>query len=105
MARKTVVTLVDDIDGSEAVETVEFSIDGTAYEIDLSADNATALREAFKPYLNAGRKTAGRAVRRGNTAGTSSRVVREWATENGIAVPTRGRIPASVQEQYRAAYL
>ena len=40
MAQKVFVSLVDDIDGSEADETVEFGLDGVNYEIDLSAENA-----------------------------------------------------------------
>lgn len=102
MARKTVVTLVDDIDGSEAVETVTFSVDGARYEIDLSKSNAKAFRTAVKPYVDAGRKVQAKAPRRANADGTSSRDVRAWAIENGIDVPAYGRIPAGVKEQFLA---
>ena len=44
MAQKVQVLLVDDIDGSEATETVSFGLDGVAYEIDLSSGNAGQLR-------------------------------------------------------------
>ena len=40
MAQKVQVLLVDDLDGGEADETVAFSLDGVAYEIDLSTNNA-----------------------------------------------------------------
>jgi nucleoid-associated protein Lsr2 len=40
MAQKVQVLLVDDLDGSEATETVTFGLDGVAYEIDLSSGNA-----------------------------------------------------------------
>jgi Lsr2 len=40
VARKVNVLLVDDIDGSDAVETVSFGLDGTHYEIDLNSDHA-----------------------------------------------------------------
>ncbi|MFL5999627.1 MAG: histone-like nucleoid-structuring protein Lsr2, partial [Streptomyces sp.] len=33
MAQKVVVTLFDDIDGSEAAETIAFGLDGKSYEI------------------------------------------------------------------------
>lgn len=102
MARKTVVTLVDDIDGSDAVETVTFSVDGSRYEIDLSKSNAKAFRTAVKPYVEAGRKVQAKTPRRTSTDGTSSREVRAWAVENGIEVPAYGRIPATVKEQFLA---
>ncbi|HEX9302514.1 MAG TPA: histone-like nucleoid-structuring protein Lsr2, partial [Casimicrobiaceae bacterium] len=43
MAKKVQVTLVDDIDGGNAVETIGFALDGSSYEIDLSKSNAKKL--------------------------------------------------------------
>lgn len=103
MAKKTVVSLIDDIDGSEAVETIAFSVDGTEYEIDLSKNNAKAFRKAVQPYVDGGRKATARTVRRASSTVTNSREIRAWATTNGVDVPARGRIPTGVQEQYRAA--
>ena len=40
MARKVQVHLLDDIDGGKADETLKFALDGTNYEIDLSAKHA-----------------------------------------------------------------
>ncbi|GAA2021801.1 hypothetical protein GCM10009819_00400 [Agromyces tropicus] len=69
MAKRTIVTLVDDIDGSEAAETVSFSVEGVDYEIDLSAANATALRNVLQPFAAAARRTNRRkAARRTGTA-------------------------------------
>ncbi|TLM80968.1 Lsr2 family protein [Pseudarthrobacter sp. NamE2] len=68
MALKAVITLEDDIDGSEAVETITFALDGDDYEIDLSAANAGGLREAMKPYVSAARKTTGRRRKTGQNA-------------------------------------
>jgi hypothetical protein len=45
MAKQTVITLTDDIDGTEASESVEFGIDGYLYTVDLSADHAEELRD------------------------------------------------------------
>ncbi|GAA4382503.1 histone-like nucleoid-structuring protein Lsr2 [Agromyces bauzanensis] len=103
MATKTVVTLVDDIDGTDADETVAFTIDGTSYEIDLSADNAAAFRAALQPYVDAARRAPGRGGRRGAVTTAPSKEIRAWAEANGINVPARGRIPATVQERYRTA--
>ena len=67
MAQKIVVTRVDDVDGEPADETVRFSLDGVDYEIDLSADNASDLRNGLAGYVSAGRRVGGRniAVRAG----------------------------------------
>lgn len=60
MAQRTITTLVDDLDGTDlgrgTGQTIQFGIDGRVYEIDLSDDNATALREALRPYADAGRR-------------------------------------------------
>lgn len=63
MAKRTVITLIDDIDGTDAVETIAFTIDGAGYEIDLSADNAAVFRAALEPYSTAARRTGGRSPR------------------------------------------
>ncbi len=59
MAQKTTVQLVDDIDGSEAEETVSFALDGSRYEVDLSAEHASSLREALSTYIVAARRAEG----------------------------------------------
>ena len=51
MAQKVNIVLVDDIDGSDAEETVSFALDGRDYEIDLSKKNAARLREVLAPYV------------------------------------------------------
>jgi hypothetical protein len=106
MAQKVTVALEDDLDGGPAEETVRFGLDGSHYEIDLSAKNATAFRRQLAPFIGHARK-AGRDPRRraGRTASSRERSggVRAWAKDQGIAVSDRGRIPASVVEQYQAA--
>jgi len=107
MAQKIHVTLVDDIDQSPADENITFGLDGINYEIDLSADNAAALREALAKYIAAGRRAGGRAVRgRGPAAPKAKSDVSEirlWAKENGYEVHERGRIQAEIREAYYAA--
>ena len=70
MAKTVIVRLTDDIDGGDADETVHFSLDGTSYEIDLSAANATRLREAIRPYAEKGRVSGG--ARRSRAARSTS---------------------------------
>lgn len=68
MAQRTITTLVDDLDGTDlergSGETIRFGVDGRAYEIDLSDDNAAALREALQPYTEAGRRIVPTRTRR-----------------------------------------
>lgn len=107
MAQRVNIVLVDDIDGSEAAETVAFGLDGTSYEIDLNDKNAAKLRDALANYVGHARKVGG--ARRGraatkSTGGASAKDVRDWARANGHKVPDRGRIPADVREAYDAAH-
>ena len=111
MAQKVQVVLTDDLDGSEADETVQFALDGVSYEIDLSEANAEALREALTAYSTAARRTGGRATRR--AAGSKPRPaaervdlsdVRAWARENGFQVSDRGRVSGEVRAAYEAAH-
>ncbi len=69
VAKKTTVTLVDDLDGSQAEEQVMFAVDGRTYEIDLSAANGARLRDALAPYISAARRTGGRRGSGSATAG------------------------------------
>ncbi|WP_426242710.1 histone-like nucleoid-structuring protein Lsr2 [Nocardioides sp. LHG3406-4] len=108
MAQKVSIILVDDIDGGDASETVQFGLDGTSYEIDLSDANAAALRDALGGYVGHARKVgSGRRGRRSaaaSTSGVNAKEVRAWARANGHSVPERGRIPADVREAYDAAH-
>ncbi len=115
MARRIVHQLVDDLDGSileiGSGETVLFSLDGTAYEIDLTDENAAALREAFAPYIAAARSVsrapaaaAGRSRPRRRAGQQDYSDIRAWAKDNGYTVSERGRVPAAVIEAYDAAH-
>ncbi|MBM7463492.1 histone-like nucleoid-structuring protein Lsr2 [Microbacterium dextranolyticum] len=119
MARRIVHQLVDDLDGTVLEigegETVLFSLDGTAYEIDITEENAAALRDLLAPYIAAARPVSARSggSSRGSSAGSRRQKrsgqrdyapVREWAAKNGYTVSERGRVPASVIEAYDAAH-
>lgn len=112
MAQRTVISMTDDIDGSEASETVVFGLDGSMYEIDLNQVHAEDLREVLAPFIavarRAGSPAGGRAARGSAPKQRSSqevdpRAVRAWAAANGVEVNTRGRLKAEVVEQYKAA--
>lgn len=114
MARKIIHQLIDDIDGTEITpgsgDTVHFSLDGTAYEIDLTDENAAALRGALAQFVAAGRRLgrdgALAPVKRGGGGSGRSDLaaVREWANANGHAVSDRGRVPGSILDAYDAAH-
>jgi hypothetical protein len=107
MAKQTTVTLVDDLDGTEAEEQVEFAVDGKSYEIDLSASNSARLREALAPFISAARRASGRrrsstspAAARPSTDREQNQAIREWAQQQGMKISERGRIPSNVLEAY-----
>ncbi len=113
MAQRVNVVLVDDLDGSDAVETVSFALDGVDYEIDLSDQHASELRTALSLYVGHGRRTGGRrkggkrAAAASAAAGPESATaaeIRSWARDNGWEVPERGRVSADVREAYDAAH-
>jgi Lsr2 len=120
MATQTTVTLVDDLDGSDASDTVSFALDGASYEIDLSENNAEKLRDALAGYVasarrvDGARRSAGRpktvkvakVARGARTAPDREQTaaVREWARANGHQVSERGRLSASVLAAFEAAH-
>ena len=124
MAQKVVVSLVDDLDESDADETVEFGLDGVTYEIDLTDAHATSLRDTLASYVAAARRTGGRrrtASARPASGGSATRpaaargsaparvdreqnqAIRECARREGWTVSARGRIPAEVANAYQQA--
>jgi hypothetical protein len=107
MASKVVIRLEDDVDGSEATETVHFALEGVEYEIDLSEQNAAKLRDSVAGYVEKARKVRGRGRRSGDGGvkrdQLQTKAIRAWAQSHGHDVSGRGRIPASVVEAYDAA--
>jgi hypothetical protein len=121
VARKVLTLLRDDVDGSKATETITFGLDGITYQIDLNTKHANKLRKTLAPFVAAGRRVGSRsrparsvklvppARPRGATRVTPAETpvdpatVRAWAAANRIPVSPRGRIPADVVAQFRAA--
>ncbi|MFL6144689.1 MAG: Lsr2 family protein [Labedaea sp.] len=112
MAQKVTVTLVDDLDGTEAEETVEFGLDGASYQIDLSEENAERLRDALAEYVDHARRSGGRKRANSRPAGRPARpasadreqnqAIRAWARKQGMKVSDRGRIPSEVIDAYNS---
>jgi hypothetical protein len=106
------IVLIDDMDGSEATETVRYSIDKQDYELDLSEKNADELRKALQPYIAKSRQVdhtpplamvGGRSSRRRSGGGSKREdlpEIRACANSNGLKVSERGRIKAEIIEQY-----
>ena len=112
MAQQVSVLLVDDLDGGEATETVAFGLDGTAYEMDLSTENAKQLRTDLGTWVEharkAGTQTTGNGTpqsRRRSRAGRARNDdIRAWANGHGYKVSDRGRISPAVVSAYDAAH-
>ena len=117
MAQKVTTHIVDDLTGDAiedgSGETVQFALDGTQYEIDLTDGNAKQLRDALSDYVAAARKVSSRSGRGSSSAGSSSKQrsnpdelakIREWATANGHEVSSRGRISQVIRDAYDAAH-
>jgi hypothetical protein len=107
MARKEMVVITDDLDGSEGAVTVGFAYRGVAYTIDLSSENVETFDQEMQPYLDAatrvGRYTVTNKARAQMPARGDAAQIREWAVSQGYEVSKRGRISAELREAYDAA--
>jgi hypothetical protein len=114
VAQQVITKFTDDLDGSEASGSVEFALDGRSYEIDLSEENASKLREALAPFVSAARRLGGDHGR-GRQAGASAKPrsssarsreemaeMRRWLRDNGYQVSDRGRIPNEFIQAYES---
>ncbi|WP_238009807.1 Lsr2 family protein [Dactylosporangium sp. AC04546] len=116
MVRRVIHTLVDDLDGERADESLGFEVDGVRYEIDLSAANAQRLRDALAPFVGAARRVGRGPVAGGGRGRTyrperdSRRVsrarnqaIREWGQSLGLEVSARGRLSRELVARYHAS--
>ena len=123
MAQKIVHSLVSDLSGDEdGVSNVEFSLDGSDYEIDLTSPEQAKLRDTFAEYIEHARRTGRNRTRVSSSPGKRtgaamtrhstqtrpergrSKEIREWARGKGYSLSNRGRIPVEVTEAYDAAH-
>lgn len=107
MLKKTQVTeLIDDIDGTPATTSVNFSVGGTQYVIDLSEENLAEFQAVLAPYIKHGRRTTTRKPR--SAAGRAKRQnaaeIRAWGIEKGYLKSARGRLGPTVIAAYEAAH-
>jgi hypothetical protein len=112
MAKQTTVSLIDDLNGKPADETVSFGYDGVNYEIELTTKNAAKLRGELAAWAMAGRKlgrldgsrhrTPDAPAVRVSIARDESDSIREWGRLNGFPVSIRGRIAFLLVDAYRA---
>lgn len=108
MAQRTQVTLIDDRDGSEAAETVTFSLRGNHFAVDLSKLHIEELEDALAPFIAAGRPVAAPAARprdRSPAARQDSKDARAWlkTQPEGATLPDKGRIPVELLRKWAAA--
>jgi hypothetical protein len=114
MTPSVTAMVIDDIGQLEASETVRFGVDGSAYEIALSARQASELRSMAGRYISVARRVRParptarqqhqpRPRARVQTDPEQSRRIRSWAMERGLLASPRGRIPQHVVAEYEAA--
>ncbi|GIH25090.1 Lsr2 family protein [Acrocarpospora phusangensis] len=111
MAEK--VILIDDLDQSEGEDVVrrEFQLLQRTFAIDLSEANNARLAEAvglIELAVERGREVkqatrARKAPEATRLQGHTNTDVREWAREQGIEVPARGKLPDEVIDKFLAA--
>lgn len=103
MARREITQYFDDLDGSalteEELNVVRFSLDGTDYVLDLSANNAQEFRELLSPYLKVAREETADVLEKADPAD-----IRRWAQSKGMDVANRGKIPHSIMKAYQEAH-
>jgi hypothetical protein len=103
VVRRVDVTVLDDIDGSVAHETIVFGYDGTWFEIDLSEDNAARVHGLLTEWSGRGRPAAKQSSGRRRTAAdrANSAAIRTWARGQGFEVSDRGRLADHVVAAYQ----
>lgn len=102
--QKAVVSLIDDLDGSQADVTIKFGYEGQNYEIDLNSAHAAEMRDKIGSYAAHARTVRARRPGHTPTRTAASRQysaeMRAWATEHGFAIKERGRVPVEVVQAY-----
>jgi Lsr2 len=115
VVQRVITEFIDDIDGSPAERTFTFAVDGTNYEIDLSAQNIAEFKSAIGGFIESARKVKSSRKNNGHRARSTgasggrqfrqqSRAVRQWARQHGHNIGSRGRIPASIQQAFDRAH-
>lgn len=133
MTKELVVRLRDDLDGSDAVESLLFAVRGVEFEIELSAANVARFEAAVGPFVAAARTVKGQPGKRGEAAASRDgvgrrgfeamqrnrverfgvrmsrltlddrRAIRAWGREHGFTVGVSGHIATAVLVAFFAA--
>lgn len=103
MAQKVEIKHVSDLNEDiPADETVQFGLDHTDYEIDLSADEAQQMRGSLERFVKNARKM-GRtpsARRKKKVSRDDLPQIREYARARGYDIKDRGAVPARIIAEY-----
>ena len=103
MVKQVIHSITDDLDGSPDAAEIMFAYGSQSYVIDLGPKNEARLRDALQPYIDAGRRVAraqGKGAARVGTDRERNQAVRQWAMDNGVELPTRGRIAQGYLDAY-----
>lgn len=118
MAKKTIEIITSDLSGEELERgqgrTVTFSVEDSAYSIDLTDDEANEFHETLRKYTSVAARRSSRPAQTRKTSGSSGSSgsgrtseelshVRAWAKENGYEVSERGRIKSEILEAFDKA--
>jgi hypothetical protein len=107
VARKVIVEMADDLDGSRATQTIRFGFQGVEYELDLNDENANEMTHWLEHYISHARRVGGRkrglAGKASAGSGVDPKAVRKWANEQGLEISARGRIPSQLVARYRTS--
>jgi hypothetical protein len=108
LAQQTIVRITDDIDKTEATETIRFSVGSENYEIDLNENHARKFRDDIGYFVSYARAVhangIGRPRPRTARARRRNEDIRAWARKQGHVVGERGRIPVDVIAHYDATH-
>lgn len=109
MAQRVETTLVCDLTGEQADETIEFGFEGKAYRIDLTRNHAEGFREIMADYVGAAAPIGMAAGKTRRVTGArrsreQTQAIREWARTQGHSVSERGRIPLQIQQAFEQAH-
>lgn len=104
MAKKVSVETIDDLDGKSTADTsINYSFDGTHYEIDLATKNAEKFRKDIAVWIDHSRKVSapeGSRRPRKLSGGEDFTAIRQWAATQGMSVSPRGRIKSEIVTAY-----
>jgi hypothetical protein len=113
MARHVVVQVSCDVCDAPDATPVEFSVDRSAFEIDLCPEHRGHFTNALAPFVSQARSARARSggassssaparVKSGRRDPAQTESIRAWAKENGFQISTRGRIPGHIEAAYNA---